>query len=116
VVRVAEHATALGGASAALLIITGAWTGARWGELAGLVRDNVQLDDGVIVIDRRLGALHESGRRLWLAAPKTAASVRVITLSPFLIELLVDAPKGHRPARKAAPHRIRLAGRRPRSC
>jgi integrase len=88
VLRVAEQATALGGASAALLIITGAWTGARWGELAGLIRDNVHLSDGVIVIDRWLGALHESGRRLWLAAPKTAASVRVITLPPFLIELL----------------------------
>jgi integrase len=91
VVRIAEQATALGGATAALLIVTAAWTGARWGELAGLVRDNVHLDDeddAVIVIDQRLGALHESGQRLWLAAPKTAASVRVITLPPFLIELL----------------------------
>ncbi|HZC53704.1 MAG TPA: tyrosine-type recombinase/integrase [Mycobacterium sp.] len=88
VLRVAEHACALGGATPALLILTGAWTGARWGELAGLVRDNVHLDDGVIVIDRRLGALHESGQRLWLAAPKTEASVRVITLPPFLIDLL----------------------------
>ena len=88
VLRIAEQATALGGATAGLLIITGAWTGARWGELAGLARANVHLEDGVMLIDRRLGALHESGRRLWLAAPKTAASVRVITLPPFLIELL----------------------------
>jgi len=42
----------------------------------------------VIVIDPVIGALHESGSRLWLGPPKTAASVRTITLPPFLITLL----------------------------
>jgi integrase len=64
--------------------------GTRWGEIAGLQRHNVHLDDGVIVIDRFAGGLHESGSRTWLGPPKTAASVRVITLPPFLIGLLRD--------------------------
>lgn len=42
----------------------------------------------MIVIDPVIGALHESGSRLWLGPPKTAASVRTITLPPFLITLL----------------------------
>ena len=88
VVRIAEQATRLAGSTIGLLIITGAWTGARWGELTGLQRVNTHLDDGVIVIDPLIGALHESGSRLWLGPPKTAASVRTITLPPFLIALL----------------------------
>jgi integrase len=88
VVRIAEQAALLGGSTFGLLIITGAWTGARWGELTGLQRVNTHLDDGVIVIDPLVGALHESGSRLWLGPPKTAASVRTITLPPFLIPLL----------------------------
>jgi integrase len=55
VVRVAEHATALGGATMGLLIITAAWTGMRWGEIAGLQRCNTHLDDGVILVDRCAG-------------------------------------------------------------
>jgi integrase len=90
VVRIAEQASLLGGSTIGLLIITGAWTGARWGELTGLQRVNTHLDDGVIVIDPLIGALHESGSRLWLGPPKTAASVRTITLPPFLITLLRD--------------------------
>ncbi len=88
VVQIAEHAIALGDASMGLLIITAAWTGMRWGEIAGLQRCNTHLDDGVIVIDRYAGGLHESGSRMWLGPPKTAASIRVITLPPFLIALL----------------------------
>lgn len=88
VVQIAENATALGGATMGLLIVTAAWTGMRWGEVAGLQRTNARLDDGVIVIDRYAGGLHESGPRMWLGPPKTAASVRVIALPPFLIALL----------------------------
>jgi integrase-like protein len=36
IIRIAEQATTRGGPSAGLLIITAAWTGCRWGELAGL--------------------------------------------------------------------------------
>ncbi len=89
VCRIAEQAAMLGGPSAELLIITAAWTGCRWGELAGLQRDHIDLARGVIVIDPELGALHESSAHgLWLGPPKTPASARTITLPPFLIELL----------------------------
>lgn len=43
VMRIADQARVLGGASAALLIITAAWTGCRWGEIAGVQRDHVDL-------------------------------------------------------------------------
>jgi integrase len=69
-------------------MITAAWTGARWGELAGLQRINTHLDEGTIVIDPDIGALHEVDGTLELGPPKTAESARTITLPPFLIDLL----------------------------
>lgn len=85
---VAAQAAALVGDWAAVLMITAAWTGARWGELAGLQRRNTHLDDATIVIDPHTGALHEVNGRLELGPPKTAESARTITLPPFLITLL----------------------------
>jgi integrase len=88
VIQIADQVALLGGPSAGLLIIAAAWTGCRWGELAGLQRDHVDLDRGVIAIDPEFGALHESGHGLWLGPPKTPASARTISLPPFLVELL----------------------------
>jgi hypothetical protein len=67
-----------------ILVITAAYTGMRWGELAGLTKANVHLGDGLICIHRDLGALHEVGGRLWIGPPKSAAAVRDIHLPPFL--------------------------------
>jgi integrase len=88
VLRIAEQARSLGGPSAALLVITAAWTGCRWGELAGLQRDHVNLRRRTITIDPDTGALHESTHQLWLGPPKTPASARTITLPRFLAGLL----------------------------
>lgn len=88
VVAIAAQAAALVGNWAAVLMITAAWTGARWGELAGLQRINTHLDHGKIVIDPEIGALHEVNGTLELGPPKTDESARDITLPPFLIELL----------------------------
>ncbi|MCE7009900.1 site-specific integrase [Kibdelosporangium philippinense] len=88
VLRIALQAAGLVGIRAAILIITAAWTGARWGELTGLQRINTHLDDGRIVIDPDIGALHEVGSSLYLGPPKTAESIRTITLPSFLIRLL----------------------------
>jgi integrase len=85
---IALQAAALVGNWAAVLMITAAWTGARWGELTGLQRINTHLDDGLIVIDPDIGALHEVDGTLELGPPKTAESARTITLPPFLIALL----------------------------
>ena len=58
------------GTGAELLVVTAAWTGARWGEIAALQRRNTHLDDGVIVIDPLLGAMIESSRGIALGPPK----------------------------------------------
>lgn len=71
VLRIADQASMLGGPCAGLLVITAAWTGCRWGELAGLQRDHIDLIRGIIVIDPESGALHESTHGLWLGPPKT---------------------------------------------
>jgi len=89
VLRVAEQATMLGGNDAGLLVLTAAWTGCRWGELAGLQRA-LDLARGVITIDPDTGALHESAHRQWLGPPKTPASARTIALPPFLVTKLRD--------------------------
>jgi integrase len=51
VLRIADQARTLGGPSAALLVITAAWTGCRWGELAGLQRHHVDLRRRTITIN-----------------------------------------------------------------
>lgn len=76
------------GPGAAVLIVTAAWTGARWAEIAGLQRHNTHLDTGRVVIDPLIGALHECSRGVELGPPKTAESARTITLPPFLIDML----------------------------
>lgn len=71
------------------MVITDAYTGLRWGELAGLQWIRTYLDpDPRIEIDKEFGALHEVGGRLELGPPKTPASVRTVRLPPFLVDLL----------------------------
>ncbi len=84
VLRIADQAGVLGGEVARLLVITAAWTGCRWGELAALHRDNLDLDAGGLVVDAEVGSLHESRGRRWLGPPKTPSSARTIVLPPFL--------------------------------
>ena len=99
VLAVADRAATCYHPWGAMLIVTAAWTGARWGELTGLQRDNVHLDDGCLAVDPDIGCLHEasSGDR-WLGPPKNGSSARTITLPEFLVPLLarhmdeVDSP------------------------
>jgi integrase len=79
----------------ALMVVTAAYTGMRWGELAGLDHDNVDLDKGIIYVHPEVGALHEVGGKLFLGPPKTADSVRHIHLPPFLIDQLAQALTTH---------------------
>jgi integrase len=79
-----------------ILVITAAYTGLRWGELAGLHRDNLHLDQAVIHVHPDVGALHEVGGKLFLGPPKTADSVRDIHLPAFLVDLLTDLLASHR--------------------
>jgi integrase len=69
-----------------LMTITDAYTGLRWGELAGLQWIRTYLDtDPRLEIDPDFGALHEVRGRLELGPPKTPASVRAVHLPPFLV-------------------------------
>ena len=92
VLRLADQIAAYYGPGGAVMVVTGGWTGARWGELTGLQRPNLHLfddDTGYIVVDPEIGALHESGAgKLWLGPPKTDESARTITLCPFNVRLL----------------------------
>jgi integrase len=74
VLAIADNAAQLpnAGPSAAVLIVTAAWTGARRGEIAGLQRHNTHLDAGYLVVDPRVGAMIESSRGIELGPPKTA--------------------------------------------
>jgi integrase len=72
-----------------LMTITDAYTGPRWGELAGSQWIRTYLDDDPrIEIDPKFGALHEVQGRLELGPPKTPASVRTVHLPPFLADEL----------------------------
>jgi integrase len=93
--HLADNTATLVGPWAAVLLITAAYTGARWGELAGLQRRNTHLNDARIVIDPHIGALHEINGRFTLGPPKTAESARTITLPPFLTQLLGNHLENH---------------------
>ncbi|MEU3628900.1 multidrug DMT transporter permease [Amycolatopsis coloradensis] len=100
VLQLADQVAAKYGAGGAVLVVTAAWTGARWGELVGLQRHNLHLYDdntGNIVVDPDFGALHEPNKGpLFLGPPKTEESARTITLPPFLIILLRAHLASHR--------------------
>jgi len=94
----AEQVVAIAGRVTApnkVLILTAAYTGMRWGELAGLRRPNCKLDDARIYIDPDDGALHEVGGHLELGPPKTPAAARDILLPPFLVALLRNHLDSH---------------------
>jgi integrase len=78
-----------------LLITAAAYTGLRWGELAGLDRGNVNLHDAVIHVHPRVGALHEVSGKLFLGPPKTRDSVRPVALPPFLVDQLRELLDSH---------------------
>jgi integrase len=88
------------------LVITTAYTGMRFGELAGLTRAHVHLDRALIHVAADTGALHEVGGDRWLGPPKTKAAVRDIRLPPFLVDGLDRLLRTH-------PYDTVLHGRRP---
>jgi integrase len=95
---VGQVRSAGGSRNQCLLVIIAAYTGMRWGELAGLHRNNIDLETGRVHITAE-GALHEVNGHLSLGHPKTAASVRTVTLPPFLTHLLtIDLAASTRPS------------------
>ncbi|MFI6093512.1 tyrosine-type recombinase/integrase [Streptomyces sp. NPDC051218] len=96
VLDIARRITHLGSPNLGLLIITAAYTGMRWGELTGLRRDAVDLDAATLSVHPDHGALHEINGHHSYGPPKTAASVRTVTLPPFLTTLLTQDLATHR--------------------
>jgi len=71
-----------------LIVLLAAWSGARQGELFALRRSDIELgDDPSLRIAERAYVIR--GRRD-LAKPKSKAGVRTISLSPFLVPIIVE--------------------------
>jgi integrase len=77
------------------LIVVAALSGLRWGELAALRRQDVDLDAGTVRVPRKLAALRH---RMEFGPPKSDAGNRVVALPKAAIEAL----KPHLNARVAA--------------
>ena len=86
--RVADQAGELGGPTARLMIITAAWTGCRWGELAGLHRPQCRPGTRGDQDRQGRGRVAQARGTRWIGPPKTPWSARTIHLPPFLIALL----------------------------
>ncbi|WP_245966985.1 tyrosine-type recombinase/integrase [Sphaerisporangium album] len=65
------------------LVLLGTFTSLRWGELAGLRRPNLDLDEGVVRVVSELAEL--DGGRLMEDTPKSRAGRRVVTIPEEII-------------------------------
>ncbi|WP_432181370.1 tyrosine-type recombinase/integrase [Streptomyces sp. NBC_00063] len=88
VISLARRITHLADPTQGLLVITAAYTGMRWGELAALRRLAHNPQAATLTILPDTGNLLEVDGRHGYGPPKTAASVRTVTLPPFLNALL----------------------------
>ena len=82
--QVAELAAAVGPRWEAL-VFAAAYTGLRWGELAGLRRCDVDLERNLVTVTRKLG---EVNGQLSFSPPKTAAGRRTIGMPSFVARSL----------------------------
>lgn len=74
------------------LILMAAYSGLRWGELAGLRQKHLDpLHKKVRVVEQLL----EVNGHLMFAPPKTAAGVRSVALPQFLVEVMVEHIAGY---------------------
>ena len=64
------------------LVLLGAWSGLRYGELAGLTRQRIDALHGVIHVREQL--VQTADGRRFLASPKTSAGVRTVAVPPHL--------------------------------
>lgn len=81
-----------------LLVLLACFNSMRWGELAGLARQHVDLVDNTISVERTLVELPTG--ELIFGPPKSAASVRSVTIPDVFVPDLVhhlEEFTGHRP-------------------
>ncbi|RZU52535.1 site-specific recombinase XerD [Krasilnikovia cinnamomea] len=67
------------------LVIVGAFSSLRWGELAELRRKDVDLETGIVRVSRKLAILVG---RVEVGPPKSASGVRVVALPEVAVEAL----------------------------
>ncbi|HVV38671.1 MAG TPA: site-specific integrase [Acidimicrobiales bacterium] len=67
------------------LVLTAAYSGLRWGELAGLRRCDVDLETNTLTVRRKLGEVNGT---LSFSPPKTAAGKRTIGIPSFVADSL----------------------------
>jgi integrase len=84
--EVSELAAAIGPHDSTL-VFTAAYTGLRWGELAGLRRRRINLMRRTVTVVEQLTEVNGT---LAFGAPKTAAGKRSVTISTFLVPLLEE--------------------------
>lgn len=84
--QIAQLARAVGDRYRAL-ILAAAYSGCRWGKLAGLQRRALDLDRRETVV-RTMTEVR--GRHEWKDRPKTDASNRVVKINPFLAQVLSE--------------------------
>ncbi|MEV0093755.1 tyrosine-type recombinase/integrase [Streptomyces sp. NPDC050738] len=96
VIALARRITYLAGPTQGLLVITAAYTGMRWGELAALRRTAHDHQAATLTIHREDGNLLEVNGHHSYGPPKTAASVRTVTLPPLLNTLLQQDQTRHK--------------------
>jgi integrase len=69
------------------LILLAAYSGLRWGELAGLRQKDVDALHRTVRVEHQLS---EVNGRFSFSAPKTCAGVRTITLPQFIVDVVVN--------------------------
>lgn len=85
--QVAEAADAIG-EHYRPAVLTAAWLGLRWGELAGLGIEHVDLLRGRVTVVRQL--VEVDGRYRHFAPPKTKAGTRAVSVPPTLVGVLEE--------------------------
>jgi integrase len=70
-----------------VLVLTAAWTGLRWGEVAGLRPAKLDLLHRTITVDEQLT---EVNGKHGFGPPKTETGKRIVSIPPFLVPLLEE--------------------------
>jgi integrase len=75
------------------LVLLAAWCGLRWGELTELRRADLDLDSGVVHVERGVVRTRTNGRIV--KAPKSQAGIRDVSIPPHLLPAIREHLASH---------------------